>query len=149
MRAITRLGVLVLLLGAGWTAAARLSSANAGSADEAAVRVATVKRTVTVRMTRSSAPAHPRVVTRQVVRYRPTTRVLTVTRTAVVTAQRFVTHTAVLTRTVVDEHTVTQIRPRTVMQTLTQSVTETAPPVTLTETLPPDTVVVTVTVKRR
>jgi hypothetical protein len=145
------LGLFVLLLGAGWVAADQLSSANASGTNQDAVLETTVERTVTVHKLRAAAPAvsvRTRVVTRQVVRYRPTTRVETRTRTAVVTAARVVTTTAVVTRKLVEEHTITRSNPTTVVLTVTRSVTRTAPPITVTETLPPETVVVTVTVKR-
>jgi len=132
-------GLLALLLGAGWVAAAWLSEANADSTTDPAAGVMTV--TVHGKATRAgAAAAHARVVTRRIVRYEPTIE----TRTAVVTSERAVTHEAVLTQTVAQTIT----KPSTVIQTVTQTATETVPPVTVTQTLPGVTVAVTVTVGR-
>jgi hypothetical protein len=144
-------GFFVLLGGFGMYVSFKLSSASAISAGNASTVERTVERSVIVY--RKEAPArrvtaHVRVVTRRIVDYVPTTRVELRTRTAVVTRNRVVTNTAVVTRTVIRKQTVTRTEPRLVMQTVTQSVTETAPPITATETLPPTTVVVTVTVTR-
>jgi len=138
----------VVLLAAGWTTAARLTSANASSVDDPSVWATTVARTITVHAKRASVTP-TRVVTRQVVRYKPSTSVETLVRTNVVTAERVVTRTAAVTRTIVDTHTVTRSQPRTVIRRLTETappVTVTAPPLTVTETVP-ETVIVTVTVK--
>ena len=104
----SRLGVAavlsVVLLAAGWTTAARLTSAHASSVDDPSVWATTVARTITVHAKRASVTP-TRVVTRQVVRYKPSTSVETLVRTNVVTAERVVTRTAAVTRTIVDTHT--------------------------------------------
>jgi hypothetical protein len=153
-------GFCILLGGLGMYVADRLSSATAAGPASASAWRRTVERRVTVytKPTPAGAVAAPvRVVTRKIVDYVPTTRLELRTRTAVVTTERVVTDKAVVTRTVIHKHTVTRSEPRLVTHTVTQSVTETAPPVTATETLPPitatqtlppTTVIVTVTVTR-
>lgn len=148
-------GFFILLGGFGMYVAFKLSSASASSAGDAFTWQRTVERRVTVYT--KPAPAagvatRVRVVTRKIIHYVPTTHVELRTRTAVVTTnrvvttKRVVTDTAVVTQTVIHKHTVTRSEPQLVTTTVTQSVTETAPPITETETLPPTTVVVTVTV---
>jgi hypothetical protein len=138
---------LFVLLGAvGMFAADRLVSGEASSPSNVTVWEQTVRRTVTA--------GRDRVVTQQIIRYVRKSRVKLRTQTSVVTTKRVVTKPVLVTRTVVAEHTVTQSRRRLVTRTITRSLTNTTPPVTvtapavtLTQTLPAQTVIVTVTVK--
>jgi hypothetical protein len=144
VRSVGILGLLILLLGAGWVASGRISQASGSNTSDPVLReTTTVERAVTVPAKATPAGALVHLVTQRVVRYKPTTRIQT--QTAVVTQQRVVTNTAVVTQTV--EQTVTQTKPETVVRMVRRTITETPPAVTLTETLPPETVIVTVTVK--
>lgn len=156
LRSAAAVGSAVLLGALGVFSADRLTSAKARSPSDVTVWESSVVRTVTVRTKGSGRPAaaRARVLTVRIVRHVPISHAETRTQTAEASAKQPLTKTSVLTRTVVDDHTVTQVRARLVTRTITRSVTQvtppvtvTAPPVTVTETLPPQTVTVTTTVK--
>lgn len=156
LRSAAGVGAAVLLGALGVFSADRLTSAKTHSLSSVTVWKSTVQRTVTVRTDGSGRPAatRVRVLTVGTVRHVPPSRAEVHTRTAVVTAKQVVARPSVVTRTVVEERTITRVRPRLVTRTITRTVAQTlppvtviAPPVTMTETLPPQTVTVTTTVK--
>lgn len=132
---------LALVLGGGWLAATQLTSANASVSQGVSDPVTFRGAVRTVRIVRR--------VPKVVVRTETTTNVVLTTQTVTVA------------KPVVRERTVTDVQPSpkprtvtrtigyTLVRTLTQTQTETAPPVTVTQTLPAVvvTVVRTVTVK--
>jgi hypothetical protein len=152
LRSGAAIASFILLGAAGAYSALKLSSANAVSPSNVTLWETTLVRSATV-YTKTVRTRARRV--RVVVHYVPKKPIESPTQKTAPDVKRVVTDHKVATRTVTTERTVTRLIPRRTTRTLTETVaqatppvTVTAPPVTQTETLPAETVVVTVTVKQ-